>query len=107
MLSACLPTLRPVKERLTRYLSFTHLRGSFTKLLLSSRGTPEVGEIRLHSMEQGLSDDFNSKPSGRSSEQLQPRRQDRELHWPPQSTKIIFDARDPNGVTNHWLAQHV
>lgn len=63
VLSACLPTLRPVQEHLTRNLSFTYLRGSFTKLLTSSRGTDEVREIRLNSMEQGLTDNFNRKPS--------------------------------------------
>lgn len=107
VLSACLPTLRPVQEHLTRNLSFTYLRGSFTKLLTSSRGTDEVREIRLNSMEQGLSDNFNRKPSERSSEQLQPQRQDRELHWPPRSTDNVLDAHSLNGVTTHWQAEHV
>lgn len=107
VLSACLPTLRPVQEHLTRNLSFTYLRGSFTKLLTSSRGTDEVKEIRLNSMEQGLSDNFNRKPSQQSFEQLQPRQQDRELHWPLRSADDVLDARGLNGVNNHWQAEHV
>ncbi|KAG8165767.1 hypothetical protein KVR01_004319 [Diaporthe batatas] len=107
VLSACLPTLRPVHERLTRNLSFTQLRGSFEKLLISSRGTREVEQVRLNSMEQGVSDNFNSKSSKGSSDQMQTRRQDQRGHWPPQSTENFVDGRGPNGVNNHWRAEHV
>lgn len=62
VLSACLPTLRPVQDHLRRNLSFKRLRGWFRKLVSSSGQTNTVSDIRLDSMEEGL----NRKLDGRS-----------------------------------------
>ncbi|KAK4109438.1 hypothetical protein N656DRAFT_847794 [Canariomyces notabilis] len=54
VLSACLPTLRPVQELLTRHvkLSYLNLQGSLTRLLPSTVG--RQSDIGLGSMEAGF-----------------------------------------------------
>ncbi|KUI72793.1 hypothetical protein VM1G_08431 [Cytospora mali] len=69
VLSACLPTLRPVQDRFTRNLSFTHLRGSVRKLLSSSSQSHKVSDVRLDSMEEGLNRKFDSQSMAQRSEQ--------------------------------------
>ncbi|KAI0897737.1 hypothetical protein F4806DRAFT_507575 [Annulohypoxylon nitens] len=52
VLSACLPTFRPIQERLARYISFTKLRNSLTRLISSS--SSKTTDIRLDSVEDGV-----------------------------------------------------
>ncbi|KAI0841504.1 hypothetical protein F5Y06DRAFT_259662 [Hypoxylon sp. FL0890] len=52
VLSACLPTLRPIQERAARNLSFSKLRSSASQLLPSSSN--KGSDIRLGSMDEGL-----------------------------------------------------
>ncbi|KAI5917036.1 hypothetical protein F4810DRAFT_698242 [Camillea tinctor] len=65
VLSACLPTLRPIQECAIRNLSFSRLRSSAQYLLSPSSGK-ESG-IRLSSMEEGLNPD--SVEASRTSKQ--------------------------------------
>ncbi|KAJ8133005.1 hypothetical protein O1611_g618 [Lasiodiplodia mahajangana] len=62
VLSACLPTLRPIQERITHKFSFSRMH-----LLLSSR--EKSNDIPLGSMEEGLN--FQSKDSHPNSQQRQ------------------------------------
>ncbi|KAI4868212.1 hypothetical protein F4820DRAFT_411185 [Hypoxylon rubiginosum] len=52
VLSACLPTLRPIQERAARNISFSKLRSSALHLLPSS--TSKASEIRLPSQDEGF-----------------------------------------------------
>ncbi|KAI1384974.1 uncharacterized protein F4822DRAFT_379315 [Hypoxylon trugodes] len=52
ILSACLPTLRPIQESVTRNFSFTKLRNSASQLFSSSSG--KASNIRLGSMDRSM-----------------------------------------------------
>lgn len=68
VLSACLPTLRPVQERLASSFSFTHLRDLVEKLLPLYTRTHEVSRVRLDSMEERLNWKVDSETAARASE---------------------------------------
>ncbi|KAJ8066897.1 hypothetical protein OCU04_004282 [Sclerotinia nivalis] len=57
VLSACLPTLRPLQEQFLRNHPFTRLRKSFTHLFSLSNGkrsSSKTGDVRLDSMEEEM-----------------------------------------------------
>ncbi|ROW07872.1 hypothetical protein VMCG_03664 [Cytospora schulzeri] len=64
VLSACLPILRPIQERVSRDFSFSKLRSLLEHLLPSPSGNKS--DVHLISMEEGL--DFNKTNTLRVSE---------------------------------------
>ncbi|OTB02203.1 hypothetical protein M426DRAFT_13783 [Hypoxylon sp. CI-4A] len=63
VLSACLPTLRPIQEHFIHNISLSKLRASASRLLLSSKSgvTPTV--LRLRSVEEGMNYENNTATS--------------------------------------------